>query len=210
MMANSVSAVVALLQMGVLEIHPWGATAGKLGFPDRMIFDFDPDDGLPWKDVVQAVKLIRTLLEKIGLQGFLKTTGGKGLHVVVPVEPTLRWDVVKGVSKAIAEMLAATFPDRFTAKISKVARRGKIFVDYLRNDEGSTAIGAYSTRARVHAPVAMPVAWDELSKDIRFDHFNVTTVPTRLKRLRKDPGQEFFEIRQSITDTMMKTVGYIR
>jgi len=210
MMANSVGAVVALLQMGVLEIHPWGATSDRLGFPDRIVFDFDPDDDLSWKTVVEAVQLIKTLLEEIGLQGFLKTTGGKGLHVVVPIQPTLRWSVVKGFSKAIAELFAATFPDRFTAKISKAARHGRIFIDYLRNDEGSTAIAAYSLRARANAPVATPIGWDEVAKDVRFDRFNVKNIPARLKRLKNDPWSGFFKVRQSLTDTMMKKVGYVR
>ncbi len=208
MMANSVSAVVALVQMGVLEIHPWGATAGKLGFPDRIVFDFDPDDDLPWQAVVEAVHLIRTLLDEIGLRGFLKTTGGKGLHVVVPIEPTLRWSAIKGFSRAIAELFAGTFPDRFTAKISKATRRGKIFVDYLRNDEGSTAIAAYSIRARANAPVAMPVAWEELGKEVRFDHFNVRNVPARLKRLKRDPWADLLNVRQTVTKATMKRVGY--
>ena len=208
MMANSVAAVVALLQMGVLEIHPWGATAGRLAFPDRIVFDFDPDDDLPWQAVVEAVRIIRTLLDEIGLRGFLKTTGGKGLHVVVPIEPTLRWSAVKGFSKAIAELFASTFPDRFTAKISKATRHGKIFIDYLRNDEGSTAISAYSIRARAHAPVATPVAWEELAKDIRFDHFNVRNVPARLKRLKRDPWADLLTVRQSVTKATMKRVGY--
>jgi bifunctional non-homologous end joining protein LigD len=209
MMANSASATVALLQMGVLEIHPWGARAGRLGFPDRIVFDFDPDDELRWQSIVEAVHIIRTLFEKIGLQGFVKTTGGKGLHVVVPIEPTLRWPSIKNFSKAIAELFVRTFPDRFTAKISKATRHGRIFVDYLRNDEGSTAISAYSTRARANAPVATPVAWEELAKEIRFDHFNVRNVPARLKRMKKDPWADFFKVRQTVTKSMMQQVGYV-
>jgi len=207
MMANSTSALVALVQMGVLEIHPWGSTSGKLGFPDRIIFDFDPDDDLPWDRLVEAVRLIKTLLEEIGLQGFLKTTGGKGLHVVVPVRPTQPWAVVKAFSKAIADLLAMTFPDRFTAKVSKSTRHGRIFIDYLRNDEGSTAIAPYSTRARAQAPVAVPVNWKELSVDIRFAHFNVKTVLPRLKRRKDDPWEGFFDARQTISTKMMSKVG---
>ena len=209
MMANSLSAVVALLQMGALELHPWGSTSPRLAFPDRMVFDFDPDDELAWKDVVQAAQVMKTLLDEIGLKGFLKTTGGKGLHVVVPIEPTLRWDVIKGFTKTIAELLTRTFPDRFTAKMSKATRRGKIFVDYLRNDEGSTAIAAYSIRARANAPVATPIDWNELATDVRFAYFNVTNVPSRLKRLKHDPWADFFSIRQSLTKPMMKKIGYV-
>ncbi len=208
MMANSASALVALVQMGVLEIHPWGSTAGHLGSPDRIVFDFDPDDDLPWEKLVEAVLLIKTLLEEIGLRGFLKTTGGKGLHVVVPVRPTQPWAVVKGFSKAIADLFVMTFPDRFTAKVAKAARRGKIFLDYLRNDEGSTAIAPYSTRARANAPVAMPIGWDELSMDLRFAHFNVGTGAERLQRLKSDPWEDFFKTRQSVTAGMLSKVGF--
>ncbi|MBC8001297.1 MAG: DNA ligase D [Opitutaceae bacterium] len=207
MMANSTNALVALVQMGVLEIHPWGSTAPNLGKPDRIIFDFDPDDDLPWTSLVEAVRLMQTLLDQLGLQGFLKTTGGKGLHVVVPIQATQPWAVIKNFSKAVAELFAATFPDRFTAKISKATRRGKIFIDYLRNDEGSTAIAPYSTRAREKAPVSMPIAWSELAKDLRFDHFNVRTAPLRLKRLKKDPWEDFFAVKQSITVKLLAKVG---
>jgi bifunctional non-homologous end joining protein LigD len=208
MMANSVSAIVATVQMGALELHPWGSRANKLGFPDCMIFDFDPDESLPWSALVQAVELLRTLLDDIGLHSFLKTTGGKGLHVVLPIRPTAPWDTAKGFSKAIAEVLTGTFPDRFTSKMSKASRTGKIFVDYLRNGEGATAIAPYATRAKANAPVATPIAWSELAKDVRFDHFNVSNVPERLKRQKKDPWAGFFDLRQAVTKTMMKKVGY--
>jgi len=208
MMANSLSALVSLVQMGVLEMHPWGSTRRKLGCPDRIIFDFDPDDDLHWNDVVEAVRLMKTLLEEIGMEGFLKTTGGKGLHVVVPIQPTMPWDQIKGFSKAVAELLCRTFPDRFTDKVSKSRRRGKIFIDYLRNGEGSTAIAAYAVRARKNAPVATPIAWNELDREVRFDHFNVRNVPARLKRLKSDPWERFFEIRQAITKPLIRRVGY--
>jgi bifunctional non-homologous end joining protein LigD len=206
--ANSVAAIVALLQMGVLEIHPWGSTSEHLDRPDRIVFDFDPADDLPWSHLVEAVKLIRTLLDEIGLKGFLRTTGGKGLHVVVPVQATRSWDDIKGFSKAIAELFVATFPDRFTAKMTKATRHGKIFVDYLRNAEGSTAIATYSLRARANAPVATPIAWEELGKDVRFDYFNVDSVQRRLRSLKVDPWKGFFTIRQAVDAAMMKRVGY--
>jgi bifunctional non-homologous end joining protein LigD len=208
MMANSVSAIVALLQMGALELHTWGSRAPKLESPDRIVFDFDPDEDLSWRFLVEGVMLFRTLLNEIGLQGFLKTTGGKGLHVVIPIKPTLPWDTVKGFTKTVAELLMQTFPDRFTAKMSKASRGGKIFIDYLRNGQGATAIAPYSLRAKANAPVSMPIGWDELDDEIRFDHFNVRNVPSRLKRLKRQPWAEFGELHQSITKTMMKKVGY--
>lgn len=210
MMANSLSALVAIAQMGALELHPWGSRAPKLGFPDRIIFDIDPDEALEWKEITEAVRLLKTLLDELGLRGFLKTTGGKGLHVVLPIEPTLPWNHIKGFSQAIAELFAQTFPDRFTAKILKISRRGKIFIDYLRNGEGSTAVAPYSTRARANAPVSTPIDWGEITRDVRFDYFNVKNVPARLKRLKREPWAEFMQIRQSITKEMMKRVGYMR
>jgi bifunctional non-homologous end joining protein LigD len=208
MMANSTEAVVAMLQSGALELHPWGSTARKLGHPDRMIFDFDPDEGLGYREVVEAARMVRDLLEGLGLRSFLKTTGGKGLHVVVPIAPTQDWDTIKGFTHAIADSLALMFPERFTSAISKARRKGRIFIDYLRNAEGATAVAAYSIRARANAPVAMPIAWEELAKDVRFDHFNVRTVPARLKRRKHDPWAEFFTVKQRVTASMLKKVGF--
>jgi bifunctional non-homologous end joining protein LigD len=208
MMADSVPAIVALLQMGVLEVHPWGSRASSLGFPDRIIFDLDPDDEVGWEDLKQAALIVKTLLENIGLAPFLKTTGGKGLHVVVPVEPAVGWENVKGFTKAVAEFLERTFPDRFTAKLLKVSRRGKIFIDYLRNSEGATAVAAYSTRARPRAPVSTPVAWDELSRDLRFDHFNVGNVPKRLAKGKADPWQGIADATTSLSPAVMARVGF--
>ncbi len=206
--ANSTAALVALLQWGVIEIHPWGSSKPKLDRPDRLIFDFDPDDSVAWPDLVSAVHVVRSLLDDLGLKGFLKTTGGKGLHIVVPIRPTILWDVGKGFTKAVAELLVSTFPDRFTATLSKAQRKGKIFIDYLRNGVGATAVAAYSVRAREHAPVATPIAWGELQRDVRFAHFNVTNIPARLGRLKHDPWAAFFDVRQSISKSMMKRVGF--
>jgi len=208
MMADSVPAIVALLQMGVLEMHPWGSRAPRLGLPDRIIFDLDPDDAVEWEDLRQAALLVKTLLENIGLAPFLKTTGGKGLHVVVPIEPVVGWEDVKGFTKAVAEFLERTFPDRFTSKLLKISRRGKIFIDYLRNGEGATAVAAYSTRARANAPVSAPVAWDELSADLRFDRFNVANMPKRLKKVKADPWRDIADAAVSLTPAVMARVGF--
>jgi bifunctional non-homologous end joining protein LigD len=207
LMADSVAALVGLVQWGVLELHPWGSRTPSLEKPDRLIFDFDPDDGVDWKTIVEAVGLLHTLLDEIGLVSFLKTTGGKGLHVVAPIRPTLDWDRAKAFTRSIADLLVATFPDRFTATMSKSSRKGKIFVDYLRNAEGATAVCAYSPRARANAPVSTPIAWEELREDLRFDHFNVRSIPARLSKLKADPWREFFEIKQSVTAAMVKRVS---
>ncbi|MGH8713152.1 MAG: DNA ligase D [Casimicrobiaceae bacterium] len=206
--ANSLPALVALVQWGVIELHPWGSRAPRLDRPDRLIFDFDPDDGLGWKELVDGVGVLRTLLNDLGLEGFLKTTGGKGLHVVVPIRPTLDWQQAKGFTKAVADFLVATFPDRFIATLSKARRKGRIFIDYLRNAEGATAIAPYGIRSRKNAPVSTPIAWEELAKDVRFDYFNVRNVPGRMARMRADPWADFATTRQTVTRAMFKRVGH--
>jgi bifunctional non-homologous end joining protein LigD len=207
MMANSAGAVVALLQMGVLEMHPWGSRAPKLGYPDRLIFDFDPDESLGWTEIVDAVRMLRKLLGTLELESFVKTTGGKGLHVVVPIEPTRTWDEAKAFCKAIAEMLVRAFPDRFTSNLLKARRVGRIFIDYLRNAQGATAVAPYSTRAKARAPVAMPIAWTDLARDVRFDHFNVRNVPAILRRRKRDPWEALSRTRQKVTDAALARVG---
>jgi bifunctional non-homologous end joining protein LigD len=204
--AGTAKALAALVQWGVIELHPWGSRQPRLDRPDQLIFDFDPDEGQDWKQLTTAVELLRTLLQEIGLRGFLKTTGGKGLHVVVPMRP-LSWDDAKGFSRAVAEFMAATFPDRYTATASKAKRKGKIFLDYLRNAEGATAIAPYAVRARKNAPVATPIDWKELATDVRFDYFNVRNIRERLAR-GHDPWADFMATRQSVTKAAAERVGY--
>ena len=204
MMANSIEAVISMVQMGVLELHTWGASAGRLEQPDRIIFDLDPAPEVVWQDVVDAALLIRGMLGELGLVSFVKTTGGKGLHVVAPLRPEYDWDTVKAFTRAIAEHLANTMPDRFTAKMSKATRTGRIFIDYLRNGVGATAVAAYSTRAHAHAPVSVPIAWEELDGDVRSNTFTAVNLPARLARLPQDPWQDYFKIDQRITAKMLK------
>ncbi len=203
---DSGQALVALVQWGMIEIHPWGATAPRLASCDTLVFDFDPDDGVGWPALVEGVQLLRTMLVEFRLQGFLKTTGGKGLHVVVPVRPALPWPRAKAFAKAVAEMLARTFPQRFTAALAKERRKGKIFIDYLRNAEGATAVGPWSVRARRNAPVATPIAWEELSADVRFDHFNLHNVRDRFLH-QPDPWGGYAKTRQSVTGKVAGRVG---
>jgi bifunctional non-homologous end joining protein LigD len=206
--ANSLPALVALVQWGVIELHPWGSRVPKLDRPDRLIFDFDPDEGMRWSQVVEAVTALRALLDDLGLEGFLKTTGGKGLHVYVPIRATLDWEEARGFTKALADTLVNTFPDRFVATASKAQRKGKIFIDYLRNAIGATAIAPYGIRARENAPVSTPIAWTDLATDVRFDHFNVRNIPERLSGLREDPWAAFGETRQTVTKAMFRRIGY--
>ncbi len=202
MMANSLSAIISLVQIGVLEFHTWGASQGHLDKPDRMIFDLDPAPELPWMQVVEAAQLIRALLDDIGLKSFVKTTGGKGLHVDVPLKPERSWNEVKLFSKAIARHLEKTLPGRFTSSLSKSKRVGKLFVDYLRNTEGATAVAAYSTRALANAPISTPIRWDELDADMHSSRFNLGNIQRRLGQLKEDPWGEYFRVEQHITAEM--------
>ena len=204
--AGSAAALVGLVQWGVIELHPWGARSPRLDRPDRLIFDFDPDEGLSWDALVAAVRELRALLAEMHLVGFLKTTGGKGLHVVLPIRATLTWDEAKSFSRAVADVMVRTTPELFTTNASKEQRKGKIFIDYLRNASGATAVAPYAVRARARAPVAMPIAWSDLKSDVRFDHFNIGNVTQRLDR-RTDPWADFLSTHQVITAKMRKRLG---
>jgi bifunctional non-homologous end joining protein LigD len=207
--ANSVSAIVALLQWGVIELHPWGAHQPALHCPDRLILDFDPGPEVSWRDLVVLVGSCRELLEHFDLTGFLKTTGGKGLHVVVPIRPTLDWAAARAFTKSIAETLARTAPHLVvTSAASKSAREDKIFIDYLRNSLGATAVAPYSLRARENAPVATPIEWEELASDVRFDHFNLKNVPTRLAGMKRDPWAAMAKTRPFVSAAMQRSLGH--
>ncbi len=190
--------LLELIQFGTLEIHPWGSRIDDVDHPDRLIFDLDPDPSVPWKRVVQAAQEVRALLDEIGLRSFPKTTGGKGLHVVVPIEPRVEWAPAKQFCRQIAELLAARTPESYTTNMSKSLRKGRIFIDFLRNDFGSTAVAAYSTRARNGAPVAVPLAWREVTPDLAPARFTIATVRERVKRQRADPWKEFWILRQRL------------
>lgn len=204
MLAETREALLGLVQMGVLEIHTWGATKDRLERPDRLTFDLDPDPSVPWAQVIEAAQLTKTLLEELGLVSFLKTTGGKGLHIVTPIQRTQGWEEVKTFAKLVADHLVRAIPQRFTSNMAKRARKGKIFIDYLRNARGATAIAAYSTRAKPGAPVSVPIAWAELSEAIPSDHFTVMNVPARLKGLRRDPWEAYAGSARRLTADMTK------
>jgi len=195
---DSLEGLMSLVQAGVVEIHPWGSRADRLDQPDRLIFDLDPGEDVPWSAVITAAGAVRGRLESHGLQSFVKTSGGKGLHIVVPVEPSAGWAEAKSFTAAIAETMAADQPDRFVATVAKRARRGRVYIDYLRNDPGSTAVAAYSPRSSPQASVSTPLEWDELSESLRSDHFTVGNVRHRLAFLKRDPWQGFFSVRQRI------------
>ncbi|MBP1849255.1 DNA ligase D [Rhizobium halophytocola] len=184
--------LMALVQSGVLEIHPWGTTVKHWEKPDMIIMDLDPAEDVAWSAVIEAAVELKRRIEADGLAAFVKTSGGKGLHVVIPLEPKAGWARAKAYAKRLAEDLAKAEPDRYLAVSTKAKRKGKIFIDYLRNGRGNTAVAPYSTRARPGAAVSMPLSWDELSSDIGPAHFTVENTPTRLSALKSDPWENFF------------------
>jgi bifunctional non-homologous end joining protein LigD len=193
--------VVSLVQIGILEIHTWNSRVARLEAPDRIVFDLDPADGLPWAKVVEAARLVRERLQQLGLESFVKTTGGVGLHVVVPLQPRASWDECAAFARGVADAIVREEPRGYTANMSKAARPGKVFIDYLRNVRGATSVAAYSTRARAGATVSTPLAWDELEPRLRPDRFTVATVPARLAGLREDPWRRYTKLRQSLPAT---------
>jgi len=187
---DGLDGLIGLVQAGVLEIHPWGSTLADIERPDMLILDLDPGEGIDWETMVDAADEVRTRLADAGLAAFVKTTGGKGIHVVAPLKPKAGWVDVKAFTKTIAEAMTADAPDRFVATVSKAKRRGRILVDYLRNGRGATAVAPYSTRAREGAPVSMPLAWEELP-EVAPNYFTVANAPARLASLESDPWEQF-------------------
>jgi len=201
---DDIKGLLSLIQTGVLEIHPWGSSERNLEKPDMLTFDLDPGAGIGWTDIIQGAGIMKEYLDALGLQSFVKTSGGKGLHIVIPVQRRTGWDEAKTFTKCIADDLAGKYPDRFTANMNKAKRKEKIFIDYLRNGRGATTVAAYSTRARKGAPVSVPLGWDELTAAIRSDAYNIDNLAARLSSLKQDPWKDFFTIRQWITDAMKK------
>jgi bifunctional non-homologous end joining protein LigD len=207
MQVHDMPGLVALAQLGTLEIHTWGAHADKPEKPDLMVFDLDPDIGLGWEKVALGAFELRRRLNSIGLESFVKTTGGKGLHVVVPVARGVSWDDFKAFSKAVVERMEREEPALYTTNMAKARRKGKIFLDYLRNGRGATFIAPYSPRARAGAPVAVPISWEELAHGVDPATFTTQTVPRRLVTLREDPWKSLTEVKQSITAATWRAVG---
>jgi bifunctional non-homologous end joining protein LigD len=174
--------IMEMIQMGVIEIHPWGATIDQIDTPDRMIFDLDPDPVVPFSEVKKTALEIRTRLKQVGLESFLKCTGGKGLHIVVPLAPRNSWDDVKGWASALAHQMVEEAPDHYVATITKSKRKGKILIDYFRNDYTATGIAAYSLRARPGMPVAAPLDWGELAALKSGDQLDMNAVLGRITR----------------------------
>lgn len=206
LVVHSVRDLVEMIQEGVIEIHPWSARADNPDKPDRMIFDLDPAPDVAFERVIEAALAMRDLLAEFGLDAFAKTTGGKGLHVVVPLRRGIGWKELKSFTRAVAETFAHVDAARFTTTPLKQARTGKIFIDYLRNDRGSTAVAGYCVRARAGARVAMPLAWNEVRRGLDPSKYSVATVP-RFLRARRDPWRELYRSRQVIPARSLKALG---
>jgi bifunctional non-homologous end joining protein LigD len=198
--------LVGLAQIGVLEIHPWGARSDALETPDRLIFDLDPGDGVEWKQLVSSAIEIRDRLKKMGLESFVKWTGGKGLHVVAPIKADRGWDEVKAFTQRFARRMEGENPKLYLTKAAKTARKERIFLDYLRNERGATAVAPYSPRARRGTHVAMPLTWDALKKMER-PEFAVENFERWKARLKRDPWMKMVTLKQSLTARAMRAVN---
>jgi bifunctional non-homologous end joining protein LigD len=204
LVADSLQAVVSLAQMGVVEIHTWNSTADDIERPNRIVWDLDPGPDVTWKQVVKAAGLVRSVLKTLGLTSWVKTTGGRGLHVVAPLKPARDVAACLTFSRDVSEAIARTDPRLYTTTFAKHGREGKILIDYLRNNRTNTSICAFSPRARAGAMVSMPLDWDDLSGPS--DRWTLTTVPRRLKRLRTDPWANYWTARQQISDASLAAV----
>ncbi|WP_446001491.1 DNA ligase D [Stenotrophomonas maltophilia] len=199
LVVRDAASLLELVQFNALEFHPWGSHAEEPDRADRVVFDLDPCPDVPFAEVKRAATDIRELLVQLELESFLRVSGGKGLHVVVPLNPGCDWDLTKRFAKGFADALAQSEPQRFLATATKALRNKRIFVDYLRNGRGATAVASYSLRGRPGAPVAMPLAWSELAKLKRADAFTIKDVPGKLKRRRKDPWEGIDALKQNLS-----------
>ncbi|MFZ0218690.1 MAG: non-homologous end-joining DNA ligase [Candidatus Aquirickettsiella sp.] len=195
--------LMALIQLGALEIHPWASQIDKVEKPDFITFDLDPGSSIEWKQVIEAAFFIKDNLKRLNLKSFVKTTGSKGLHVVVPIKRIYSWDKIKLFSHTLAKNFAMQNPQLIVANMSKAKRKGKIFVDYLRNQRGASSIAPYSTRTKENAAVATPLSWDELSVRIKSDTFTIKNLPQRLIKLKHDPWADFYLLKQKLSLPMI-------
>jgi bifunctional non-homologous end joining protein LigD len=204
---RSLADIITLVQAGVLELHVWGSRVDDVEKPDILVFDLDPAPGVPWQELVRVARELRQRLQELGLESFVRTTGGKGLHLVVPLRRGVGWEEAKEFAQGVAVAHAQDDRSRLTTNMSKAKRKGRIFLDYLRNGRGATAIASYSSRAREGAPVAVPVRWDEVNGALRPDRYGVDNLRRRLAALRSDPWEGFDAARRPITKKMLAAVG---
>ncbi|WP_434611388.1 DNA ligase D [Pseudomonas sp. D2-30] len=207
MIINNAEALIGAVQMSTVELHTWNGTSADLDKPDRFVLDLDPDPALPWKSMVEATQLTLSVLDELGLKAFLKTSGGKGIHIVVPITRKLGWDEVKGFSHAIVSHMAKLLPDRFSAVSGPKNRVGRIFIDYLRNGLGATTICAYAVRTREGLPVSVPIYREEVAELKGANLWNVNNVHERLAEVGHEPWADLPKTRQSITADMRRRIG---
>jgi bifunctional non-homologous end joining protein LigD len=207
MIINNAEALIGAVQMSTVELHTWNATSDNLDKPDRFVLDLDPDPALPWKSMVEATQLTLSVLDELGLKAFLKTSGGKGIHLVVPLTRKLGWDEVKDFSHAIVSHMAKLLPERFSAVSGPKNRVGRIFIDYLRNGLGATTICAYAVRTREGLPVSVPIFREEVAELKGGNQWNIHTLHERLAEVGDEPWKDLKKTRQSITAEMRRRVG---
>jgi bifunctional non-homologous end joining protein LigD len=207
LIVDTLPALIGLVQMNVLEIHTWNSRFDHVEQPDRIVFDIDPGPRVAWPRVIEAARLVRTVLQTLELASFLKTTGGRGLHVVVPLQPRADWGESLEFSRLVAEAIVRTDPERYTTAFAKAGREEKILIDYLRNNRTNTSVAAFSTRARPTGTVSVPLRWEELSSRVRSDHFTVRAVRTRLARLPADPWAEYWTLQQRLSGSARKALA---
>jgi bifunctional non-homologous end joining protein LigD len=199
-------ALIGLAQMNVIELHSWNAVQPDLQHPDRFVLDLDPDPSLSWKTMTEAAQLAKVLLDEVGLKSFIKTSGGKGYHIVIPLTRRQGWDEVKSFSQGIARHMAKVMPDRFSAVLGPKNRVGKIFIDYLRNSKGASTVAAFSARARSGMGVSMPIAWEELPEIKAADQWTIHSAIKRQRALGADPWQGYARCRQGLTVAMRRAI----
>ena len=204
---DSLAGIISLVQLGTLEFHVWGSRSDRVEQPDRIVFDLDPAPELPFTRVLEAARDVRRKLESLDLESFVMLSGGKGLHVVCPIVRARDFDEVKQFAKGIAVSLVRDAPDRYVAEASKAKRRGRVFIDYLRNNRGATAICPYSTRARPGAPVATPLFWEELRSGLTGARYHLRNLHRRLAGLKKEPWAEYGQLRQKLSARVLKVVS---
>ena len=207
LIADDAAGLVSLAQMDVLEIHTWNSVIDDVEHPDRLVFDLDPGSDITWKQITEAAVSVRRVLEALDLESFPKTTGGRGIHVVVPLQPHASWSDCLEFARALSERLVAADPARYTTQYAKAGRSRKILIDYLRNNRTNTSIAAYSTRARSGATVSVPLRWEELARTTDPSIFTAITVPQRLARLRADPWKGYWTSRQRLTRERLRAAA---
>jgi bifunctional non-homologous end joining protein LigD len=175
---DDLAGLLGLVEIGAVELHPWGATVDNIEHPDQLVFDLDPGEGITWDLVIETAFRLRDMLAAEGLASWPRTTGGKGMHLMVPIEPVMAWNPAHELTRALAERLAASDPERYVTAATLAKRPGRLFIDYLRNGRGTTAVGAYSPRARPGFPVAAPVTWHDIERGVRPVAFTLTKPPT--------------------------------